>query len=510
MFSVVLSSALNGIDGYIVKVEIDISDGLPSFEIVGLPDSSVKESKERVRTAIKNSNFSFPIKKITVNLAPADTRKEGSAFDLPIAVGILICIGAIKPGKLKDTIVIGELSLDGSIRGVSGILPMVYSAYNKGIKKCIVPFENAKEGAIVKNIEIIAVNSLTEIVEHLSGYKLVDKVNIDINELFESDNEINNLDFADVKGQSKVKRALEVAVSGFHNILMLGTPGSGKTMMAKRISSIFPPLTFEESIEITKIHSVAGFLKDKGTLITKRPFRSPHHTISASALIGGGKIPKPGEISLAHNGVLFLDELPEFKKNVLEVMRQPLEDMEVTIARVNSTITYPSKFMLIASMNPCPCGYYPDSKRCHCTQKEVKKYLSRISGPLIDRIDICLEVKPVDYNQLSTKHKAESSQDIRKKVIAAQKIQYERYKSENILFNSQLSSSQIEKYCNLGDKEVEILKMAFDKLSLSARAYHRILKVARTIADLDNSENIKVEHLAEAIQYRSLDRKYFS
>lgn len=509
MFSIVLSSALHGIDGYIVKVEIDISDGLPSFEIVGLPDSSVKEAKERVRTAIKNSNFNFPIKRITVNLAPADTRKEGPSFDLPIAVGILLCTGAIKADKLKDTMVIGELSLDGSIRGVSGILPMVYSAYNKGIKKCIIPYENAKEGAIIHSVEIIAVNSLTEIVEHLSGHKVLDKIDIDINKLFEN-NKINNLDFADVKGQTKVKRALEVAASGFHNVLMIGSPGCGKTMMAKRIPSILPPLTFEESIEITKIYSVAGLLKDKGTLITKRPFRCPHHTISASALTGGGKIPKPGEISLAHNGVLFLDELPEFKKNVLEVMRQPLEDAEVTIARVNSTVSYPSKFMLITSMNPCPCGYYPDSKRCHCTQKEIKKYLSKISGPLIDRIDICLEVKPVDYNQLSLKHKSESSDDIRKKVVAAQAIQYERYKNENILFNSQLSSSQIEKYCSLGDKELGILKMAFDKLNLSARAYHRILKVARTIADLDNSENIKTEHLAEAIQYRSLDRKYFS
>lgn len=510
MFSIVLSSALHGIDGNIIKVEIDISEGLPTFDIVGLPDSSVKEAKERVRTAIKNSNFNFPIKKITVNLAPANIRKEGSSFDLPIAIGILVCIGVIKSETLKDTMVIGELSLDGSVRGVSGVLPMVYSAYNKGFKKCIIPYENAQEGAIVNNMEIIGVNSLSEIVEHLSGYKVLSRTQIDTNELFSNINKINDLNFSDVKGQEKVKRALEVAAAGFHNVMMLGSPGSGKTMMAKRIPSILPPLTFEESIEITKIHSVAGLLKSKGTLITKRPFRSPHHTISASALTGGGKIPKPGEISLAHNGVLFLDELPEFHKNVLEVMRQPLEDMEVTISRVNSTITYPSKFMLIASMNPCPCGYYPDTKRCHCTDKEIKKYLSKISGPLIDRIDICLEVKPVEYEQLSLKHKSESSEDIRKKVIAAQKIQQQRYKNENILFNSQLSSAQIEKYCSLGNEEIEILKIAFDRLNLSARAYHRILKVSRTIADLDASENIKVNHLAEAIQYRSLDRKYFA
>lgn len=510
MFSIVLSSALHGIDGNIIKVEIDISEGLPTFDIVGLPDSSVKEAKERVRTAIKNSNFNFPIKKITVNLAPANIRKEGSSFDLPIAIGILVCIGVIKLDTLQDTMVIGELSLDGSVRGVSGVLPMVYSAYNKGFKKCIIPCENAQEGAIVNDMEIIGVNSLSEIVEHLSGYKVLSRTQIDTNELFSNINKINDLNFSDVKGQEKVKRALEVAAAGFHNVMMLGSPGSGKTMMAKRIPSILPPLTFEESIEITKIHSVAGLLKSKGTLITKRPFRSPHHTISASALTGGGKIPKPGEISLAHNGVLFLDELPEFHKNVLEVMRQPLEDMEVTISRVNSTITYPSKFMLIASMNPCPCGYYPDTKRCHCTDKEIKKYLSKISGPLIDRIDICLEVKPVEYEQLSLKRKSESSEDIRKKVIAAQKIQQQRYKNENILFNSQLSSAQIEKYCSLGNEEIEILKIAFDRLNLSARAYHRILKVSRTIADLDASENIKVNHLAEAIQYRSLDRKYFA
>lgn len=510
MFSIVLSSALHGIDGNIIKVEIDISEGLPTFDIVGLPDSSVKEAKERVRTAIKNSNFNFPIKKITVNLAPANIRKEGSSFDLPIAIGILVCIGVIKLDTLQDTMVIGELSLDGSVRGVSGVLPMVYSAYNKGFKKCIIPYENAQEGAIVNDMEIIGVKSLSEIVEHLSGYKILSRTQIDTNELFSNINKINDLNFSDVKGQEKVKRALEVAAAGFHNVMMLGSPGSGKTMMAKRIPSILPPLTFEESIEITKIHSVAGLLKSKGTLITKRPFRSPHHTISASALTGGGKIPKPGEISLAHNGVLFLDELPEFHKNVLEVMRQPLEDMEVTISRVNSTITYPSKFMLIASMNPCPCGYYPDTKRCHCTDKEIKKYLSKISGPLIDRIDICLEVKPVEYEQLSLKRKSESSEDIRKKVIAAQKIQQQRYKNENILFNSQLSSAQIEKYCSLGNEEIEILKIAFDRLNLSARAYHRILKVSRTIADLDASENIKVNHLAEAIQYRSLDRKYFA